>query len=192
MLELKLPETGTGPYPYKSGDFQYELLLNLECVGLAGGSGDRIHFSMNLTNPTNPNPIADAWEYVLQKSILEEDGYCSIEKSEYLSDHEKKMKKSSFVTIHTMKPLVDLVMESIREESGKLLLSGSENIANSYYAHRDLYVLPAISGVGIVDIRAGTCPGYFVRAFCSDEIDNARKERMKKRVFQRFIKSKIK
>src|SRR3989338_6720933 len=191
MLELKLPETGTIPYPYKCEDFRYELLLNLGCIGLASGF-DRICFSVNLTNSTNPEPIADARVYVLQKSILDEDGYRNIEKSKYSSNHEKEMRKSRFVEVHTMKPLVDLIKESVRKEDGRLLLSGSENIANSYYAHREIYVLPAISGVGIVDIRAGTCPGYFVRTFCSDEIDTARREKMKKRVLQRFVKSEIK
>ncbi len=187
MLELKLPETGTVPYPYKYGDFQYELLLNLECVGLAGGSGDRIRFSMNLTNPTNPGPIADAMEYILPKNILQEEGYQRAKARSSDGSHIEY-----FVTHHITQQLADLIAESVKGESGKLLLSGSENIGNSYYAHREVYVLPAISGVGIIDIRAGTCPGYFVRAFCSDEIDNARKERMRKKVFQRFIKSEIK
>ena len=184
MLELKLPETGTGVSSYQSEDFKYSLLLNLECIGLSGSDGKKIRFSMNPTNPKYPYPIVDAMEYVLPNSILQEEGYQSAKAMGYNGGCVEH-----FVKHYVTKQLADLIAESVKEEDGKLLLSGPENISNSYYAHRDVYVLPAISGVGIVDIRAGTCPGYFVRAFCSDEIDNARKERIKGRVISQFVKS---
>ncbi|MBI2662146.1 hypothetical protein HYX11_01670 [Candidatus Woesearchaeota archaeon] len=184
MLELNLPETGTVPYPYNSEDFHYELLLNLEVIGLASGSGEKIRFSMNLTNPTNPHPIADVREHFLPKSILQEEGYKRAEARECKSAHIE-----SFVNNYVTKTLAGIIAHSVRQENGRLLLSGRENRSNSYYAHRDIYVLPAISGVGTVDIRAGTCPGLFVRSFCSDEIDTARRERMKERVISQFVKS---
>lgn len=188
MLELKLPETGTVPYPYSSEDFHYELLLYLNSVRSSGCTGDRINFELSLKDPKYPRYPKDTMEYILPKCIFEEDGYRSIEKNGGLSTYEKDLKRSLFVEAHIMKTLADLIAESVRQESGRLLLSGRENISNSYYAHREIYVLPAISGVGIVDVRAGTCPGNFVRAFCSDEVDTARKERIKERVLSRFVK----
>ncbi len=184
MLELKLSENGTGVSSYQSEDFKYNLLLNLECIGMSRSEGDRIRFSLSLIRPEHPNPIADAMEYILSKSILEEEGYQNAKAS---PQSEMSSQVEYFVKNHITRTLADIIAESVKQGGGRLLLSGPEKISNSYYAHRDIYVLPAISGVGIIDIRTGTCPGYFVRAFCSDEIDTKRRETIRNRVLKRFV-----
>ncbi len=188
MLELKLPEVGTATCSYQSENFKYELLLNLSSVRLSGHTGDRIDFELSLKDPEYPRYPKDTLSCILPKSILQEEGYQKAEQSDKFRGGNGAYVES-FVDNYTTKTLTDFIAESLRQENGKLLLFGRENRENSYYAHRSIYVLPAITGVGIVDIRAGTCPGRFVRAFCSDEIDTARKERIKERVISHFVKS---
>ena len=179
MLELKLPETGTSLSSYICNDFHYELLLNLDYVRLTKCSGNIIRFSMNLINPNNPLCLDDAWEYLSPINILQEEEYKRAEAEHW---------GGTVIDHYVLKQLAELVGSSVRKEGGKLLLSGSENRANSYYAHREIYVLPGIFGVEIVDVRAQTHPGRSVKAFCSAEIDPARKEKIQNRTLSHFVK----
>ncbi len=188
MLELKIPEEGAGTSSFRLEDFKYELLLNLSGVRLSGHMGNRIDFELSLKNLEYPRYPEDTSSYILPKSILQEEEYQRAERNDKFRGGNGAYVES-FVQNYVTKTLADLIAKALMQENGRLLLSGRENRGNSYYAHRTVYVLPAISGVGAVDIRAGTCPGLFVRAFCSDEIDIARRERIKERVISHFVKS---